>query len=279
MEELITRENLKQRLEAIGINYRLLQMPSVLERVYERYKGNGKLEEGIFNGEIEVFDNGDFSLKGREGFYSFKFDKKNNTAELRMQRPELTDKIIYIDKYGMDSVVEILSSSISDMMGVPDGKRITRFEEFNILKYEGYGYGHMREFKKIWNQNREFLLQNYTITQGWFEKRESLRNDIEKKEENDVFAIEYTDYEPSEEIKNSRKVLADATERIAQLTRANEEKDSKIEMLEKDKNNLQSMLKRTLQLCEEVKRSWVGKVFFRSQLKQLNESQDEERLD
>ena len=50
-------------------------------------------------------------------------------------------------------------------------------------------------------------------------------------------------------------------------------------MLEKDKNNLQSMLKRTLQLCEEVKRSWVGKVFFRSQLKQLNESQDEERLD
>ena len=184
MEELITRENLKQRLEAIGINYRLLQMPSVLERVYERYKGNGKLEEGIFNGEIEVFDNGDFSLKGREGFYSFKFDKKNNTAELRMQRPELTDKIIYIDKYGMDSVVEILSSSISDMMGVPDGKRITRFEEFNILKYEGYGYGQtmlidggnydmgeaalgvedMREFKKIWNQNREFLLQNYPIT-------------------------------------------------------------------------------------------------------------------
>lgn len=89
--------------------------------------------------------------------------------------------------------------------------------------------------------------------------------------------IEETKHEPSDEIKETRKLLAEATERIATLTEENKDKDAKIESLKSDKNKLQSMLNHALNLCKYVKRSWVGKVFFKSQLKQLNEGQEEER--
>lgn len=292
MEKLITRRDLMKKLEAIGINSKLLQMPSVLERLYLMYREERQLEESILNGEIRVSDNGDFSF----GNSDISFDKEHNTAKLKKHGFNSEDKFIYIDKFGMDSRVVIPSSSLSESMDLPDGKSATRYYDINAIEFDNYKGHYERElkidggnfdiesaavdpeykedWKKIWNNNREFLLQNYPLTQGWFEERENLGDNIKGKE-NNVFTLENTDYELSEEIINSRKLLAEATERIAQLTRENEEKDSKIENLERDKSNLQSMLKHSLQLCEDVKRSWIGKFFFKNQLKQLNESQKE----
>lgn len=292
MEKLITRRDLMKKLEAIGINSKLLQMPSVLERLYLMYREERQLEESILNGEIRVSDNGDFSF----GNSDISFDKEHNTAKLKKHGFNSEDKFIYIDKFGMDSRVVIPSSSLSESMDLPDGKSATRYYDINAIEFDNYKGHYERElkidggnfdiesaavdpeykedWKKIWNNNREFLLQNYPLTQGWFEERENLGDNIKGKE-NNVFTLENTDYELSEEIINSRKLLAEATERIAQLIRENEEKDSKIENLERDKSNLQSMLKHSLQLCEDVKRSWIGKFFFKNQLKQLNESQKE----
>ena len=63
MEKLITRRDLMKKLEAIGINSKLLQMPSVLERLYLMYREERQLEESILNGEIRVSDNVDFSYE------------------------------------------------------------------------------------------------------------------------------------------------------------------------------------------------------------------------
>ena len=296
---MVTRNDVKNTLLDIGVSEELLAMPSVLERVYKIINENNdeSLEKVVLDGKIKIEENGDFSFGG----YSFKRDKDTKGAVIQFEEIKGCKTTINVDKYGMDMRYYRESDTVALLMETPDDEKIIRIPEMNAIKIEGHplegrnfsasldfyenkevnDLGNydildnpdvlLYEYKRIREENKRFLTENYPITKGWFQERENYEQGIEE-EIKETAKEEYHNSDDNKEhktdIEKSRQIITEAIKRIEQLEAENKR------MQEENSNN-QKMLKTTLEFCDRVRSSVVGHVFFRKEIGNLPQAQQE----
>ena len=260
------REEIKEILFKMGASTKLLEMPAVMERIYNYYIN---YSEEKLRKEIKIGPNGDIECK--------KNDEKNTTKrkfyidddgtviyENFDERENEAQGTYIIDEFGMDRTFFDYSLSLFgleySLVREKDGISINRGAAFvedqgdPILNYFNYTTLGEKSTRSIgFEGNRDFLTKNYPITRGWFEIRDG--KTPEKTER--VETIEYN--EEVENLKNRIKTME-------------EQHKDEINKLREEKETLQHMLKRTLEVCEAVKNSTLGKLFFRNKLKELPEA-------
>ena len=249
----LTREKLKQDLIGIGVDEKLLEMPAIMERLYEDIRKFRHYSVDLLFASID--EDGTVLIHGKDK--NFIFGLHNNpkkTGESSRENPYIRvlvklpqhhdmrplhdDGITYfLDEYGMDKeiynkmeYIEKMSDADREFLynlwdGNPNGAPSRYFQR----KEEGdNGDYDMKRNSGTWEENKEFLTSHYPITKGWFQGRE-------KDKINDA---------------------------ISQLMKERAEDKEQIERLQK-------MLEVTLEFCNKVRQSTVGKIFFGKDVKKL----------
>ena len=275
------RNQMKKILKALGMSEKLLEMPAVMERIYQVLKD--KTEEEMVKEIVNVSNDGK----------TVRIDKLGLFQELENGGAKYGSGVI-IDKYGMDlsysednmflpsinmkrtedrkikitttndSTIEINENTFND-----DGDAILNYQNYTILKKGATP-------TLGWEGNKEFLTNFYPITKEWFAQRE---NDIEKDEgsKEDVSEIETRSEEQKQEevIEQLNQEIQIQKELIKSLSSKSDKLIQENIQLKNKNSKLQTMLNRTLELCETVQKSKFGKFFFRKQLKALPDIQED----
>jgi hypothetical protein len=273
----MNRNEIREKLINLGASPKLLEMPAVMERLYCYY-----IDRDDFGSDIEIGFNGEIIIKVDEhGNGKFEITKKFEELEeggarfINLSKSidffEQTGKVgveYYIDEYGMDiKSYESLLGSGADPITILrtedgfieiNGKKICRDHGDVILMNGERTFG--------WEMNKLLLTTYYPKTKEWFERRE--RN-IGKS------VTEETIEESRPEQQEENIEITSMKNRLDTLKKKYEEMEEKNATLIKEKETLQSMLKTALSVCEKIKNSRIGKIFFRGDLKQLPRPSDD----
>jgi len=274
------RKEIKDLLVELGASPRLLEMPAVMERIYNYCidYGEEELKKEINigpNGEIE-YKNNDMLEKYSEGIIRRFKETENGEAifENFEQNGIEQSGQYFIDKYGMDRMFKDDSNQLFEKgcsvsrteegtLVLNGGDKVTDDQGDPILNYNNYTVLRENASRTIgWEGNKDFLIKYYPITREWFTVREKI---IEKDQEESVGIGEEENSEVEILRNRIRTIEENYKKEIEKLTVENDK-------LKGEKTLLQTMLKRTLEVCESVKRSPLGKIFFGRKLKQLPEA-------
>jgi hypothetical protein len=247
-------------------------MPAVMERLFNYYAFENFDVEIGFNGEIIIKEKEYGKVTKvftelEEGALFSNFDKGRDFYEETGKEGKY-----YIDEYGMDRSFTSCGN---------DPYMVSRTEDgFIVTQYGGIGCGEGK-FKDDgdpillgntygrtwgWEMNKLLVTSLYPMTQKWFDMREKNigRDETEEKK------VEETGQEQQEESIEIRSMK----NRLDTLKKKYEEMENENDELKKEKKSLQSMLKTTLDVCEKIKRSPIGRIFFGGKLNQLPEASD-----
>ncbi len=283
------KEKIKQVLNVLGISEKLLGKPAVMERIYPILKETKDIKDLMTYVTIS-----DDKKNVHVGNYNF---KELDTDEILLTYTEQSGDpaSVLIDKYGMDSEFSAgndLYYSISvarqdnrqllveshnegtatiDKNYVQDsGDAILNYSNYTILKI-----GATPTFG--WEQNKAYLTREYPITKEWFEQKEkmgqenNLNNEIEEKEKIDFASEKNT---PEQKIVETATRIEIQEELIHELQDANQIlKKENGELIAKNMR-LQKMLDAALEVCDNIKKSKAGKIFFKTQLRNMPESNE-----
>lgn len=258
------RKQIKDILFEMGASTKLLEMPAVMERIYNYYIDYSEEE---LRKEINIGSNGEIECKandrhnstkrrfcieenGEVVFENFERDSIESNGryfidEFGMDRKFVDDSLVIFEKeYSLERTQEGIKINGSKEVIEDQGDPILNYFNYTVLKE---GFSRTIGFEG----NRDFLIKNYPITRGWFEIREGIRTEenVENSEHN----------EEVENLKNRIKTME-------------EQHKGEMKKLREEKESLQRMLKKTLEVCESVKRSPLGKLFFGRKLKELPEA-------
>ena len=196
----MTRDELKAKLEEMGVSIDLLEMPAVMERLYFMFdveeQGPYQVEEVdkiVLDGEnysriedvIKLDEEGNMMLKAKDGSSIGRFSKDPYGDGATFVNENYYGAIYYIDKYGMDKGFLIrppvgggaAQASIDrtdegkfvidgmDQKFIPDdGRPIINYQD---IKNE-FDFEKFRNALPSMSDNREFLLPKYPSVGRWF---------------------------------------------------------------------------------------------------------------
>ena len=264
----MNRKEIKDILFEMGASSRLLEMPAIMERIYNYYidYSEDELKKEIKigpNGEIECKTDNHYNKYTNGIIRKFSEIEKGEAVFENYEQQGIEQKgKYYIDKFGMDKMFTSDSNPLFEqectvvrttegMIEVNRGRKVIEDQGDPILNYNNYTVLKQNSSRTIGvDGNRKFLTKYYPITREWFEIREGIK--IEE-----TIVDEHND-----EVKGLEN-------RIRTIEEQHKEEINKII---EEKEMLQRMLKRTLNVCEEVKRSALGKIFFGKKLKELPEA-------
>ena len=275
------RKEIKEVLLELGASLKLLEMPAVMERIYNYYIN---YSEEAFRKEVNVGPNGEIICeKGNYGDTKRIF-KETEDGEAVFENHVRDGKEerkgeYFIDKFGMDKIFReyceplfekdcIVSRTEERTLIINGGKLVVEDQGDPILNYNNFTVFRENASRTIgWEGNKDFLTKYYPITKEWFAAREGI---IEKEQEEEK---ENKEIEPNSEVENLKnRIKTIEVQHEKEIDSLGKERDE----LKKEKEQLQTMLKRTLEVCESVKRSPLGKMFFGRKLKQLPEAPGED---
>ena len=198
----MTRNELKTKLEEMGVNLELLDMPAVMERLYFMFdvedKGPYQVEEVekiVLDGEhysrvedaVKLDDEGNIMLMAKDGSHIGRFSKDPFGEGATFVNENYYGAIYYIDKFGMDKGFRIYSLDedyvsftlertddgrfIIDGLGnkvvADDGRPIMNYQEIK----EEYEFGRLRNALPSMRENREFLMPQYPSVSRWYDEK------------------------------------------------------------------------------------------------------------
>lgn len=264
------REEIKNILFEMGASARLLEMPAVMERIYNYYINYSEQE---LRKTINIGQNGEIECKINDEHDDIirKFSEAKN-GEAIYENNEIDgieqSGTYLIDKYGMDRFFKDDANPLfekecsvlrnTDRTIEVNGSRSLEEDQGDpILNYNNYTVLKENFSRTIgWEANKDFLTKYYPITKEWFAVREGI---LEKnEEENESIKIEDVEY------------------RNAQLEARNSELEKQNANLSKSNEILESRLENTRKIVINLKNFIVkkcGKIPFlgRSIIKQMNE--------
>ena len=272
------REILKNIMLEIGVDPKYVEMPSIMERVFDSIyfcRTPNEIKECITvreDGKVEV--NGVtklvFGTKNGETFIEIRKDPKKEFGFY---------DIAIIDEYGMDQRYEPSWNDDPSPYwdrSIPYYTYRRNLGEKSIDVEDYFSGSHLYEEREVkpdngdfdifrnartWEENKEFLCAHYPLAREWFEKRDRQKTVSEYEEEYD--RLMSLNSKIQNDIDIERKYI--------------ESEQAKHEILSQRVSRLQQMLKRTLEFCESIKRSPIGKVFFRDEARQLPSKREIER--
>ena len=213
----MTRDELKTKLEDMGVNLSLLEMPAVMERLYYMFdvedRGPYQVEEVdkiVLDGEhyskvedaIKLDDEGNMILFAKDGSHIGRFSKDPYGEGATFVNENYFGAIYYIDEFGMDKKL-----NIRPIAGKFTGVSAVRTEnsKFKIDKFEGksvkddgrpiinyqeikneFEFDRFRKALPSTRDNREYLIPIYPSVGRWYDekvikkKRKNLENKAEK---------------------------------------------------------------------------------------------------
>lgn len=276
------RNDIKEILKEKGVNEKFLEMPAIIEPIYQKYMNlpKSKLLESSY---LKVTENGDFSFNGQN--YSLTEDGAEITYD---------DVSISINNYGIET-------SYSDGSWMGFFSNLFRENGQVILKSGNNGNGYF---------HRETFLDNgsYSISEAngtrVYEDRDSLGDlsQIDKLDLSELNEEQLTnefDETSSTIISNypqtaewyakTREALVkriqkqndpqDKTERrITRLENTIRDQEREISNLRNRNEKITSMLNKSLNFLSDVKKSPFGRIFFKKEIKEA-EQNDHKLLD
>lgn len=277
------RQEIKDILFEMGASTKMLEMPAVMERIYNYYIDEN---EKTIREEINIGPNGEIECKiddkynrypngVKRGFY---IEKNGECVFVNNEQngTELGGRY-FIDEFGMDRMFTddyalidhecTVERTEKGTVEVNGGVVVQEDQGDPILNYSNYTVLKVKSSRTIgWEGNKDFLTKYYPITKEWFEIREGIRTQDIK---------ETKDKELNDEVRNLENRIKTMEEQHKEEI---DKLSNQVNKLSEEKQALQGMLNRALELCKTVKESPFGKIFFGRKLKELPDApNDDER--
>lgn len=239
--ESMKRQKIKEILLDMGASAKLLEMPAVMERIYNYYIDftEDRLRKEINigpNGEIECKVDiskmypdgvmGRFSATENGGAVYEKYGRDDRLGG------ELAGKY-FIDEFGMDrefisryeplfEVESRVTRTEDGTIDVNRGERVVEDQGDPILNYSNYTLLREKFSRTIgWEGNKDFLTKYYPITKQWFEMREGVREETV----NSINERKEIEEKQKEEEEEKEKLIDSRAETIKTITSQNPELD------------------------------------------------------
>lgn len=206
----------------------------------------------------------------------FSFTKTNDGAQYNNNEKLYK---VDIDQFGMDEFYHDVDDFANCSVSIKrtDDKKIQTevIGLFNSERHEREDTGEATAFAedsqslRTWEANKKYLTKNYPITKAWFNEREGVKSDKEVPPESSENKLGNASIEGLYE---QNKTLRNILNEMQQIYK---EQAKTIQKKNEETYKLQKMLSSTLELCEKVKKSFVGKMFFGKDVKLLKEINEE----
>lgn len=258
---MLTRDEIRNELLERKVNEKLVQMPAVMERMYEALS-DLTLEDMKKNIDdfLSVEQNGSFKINDSKALFSIREDGSAVVSGIPYE-----DSIIHVNKEGIEVAYE-------------DGDWMGRFSQISrkdgrIVKGSGNnGTGSLSETTYLDAGSWSILSQGAKIDEfGIIDEQSAISSfDTEAQKVMQEYPETSSWYE-----KARTKLLGviqdtnDPEQRIKRLLEENEKLKQQKSDLVKRNGELATRLSATLDFAETVKRSPVGKVFFRKPIERL----------